>query len=177
MAGGGIPAVPEESTEVPHGQSDTPTRARVANHRTHHATPPRHRPLARRGAGGRGQRLAASERAAAQDAFLAAFLETWTVGSACQAVGISRQTLYRWRREDASFRERYEFTELDVRDLILEEVWRRGVTGWEEPMLWHGRPVLDVEGQPVMRRRYSSRLLLLLARLMLPEFQRPARRR
>lgn len=111
-------------------------------------------------------------REGAQALFLAGFRSRWTVTAGCQLAGVSRQTVYRWIHSDPAFGARYREAEAEVCDQICDELRRRGVEGWLEPVFWAGKPVLDDAGEPVMVRRYSDRCLKLLAQIRLPEYRR-----
>lgn len=89
----------------------------------------------------------------------------------CDRAGVSRQTVYRWIHDDAPFAARFHEAECEVADRILAETWRRGVVGWEEPLVHNGRPILDACDRPVTIRRYSDRCLISLLRLRVPEYR------
>lgn len=55
----------------------------------------------------RGQRYRRCERRDLKKAFLRSFSQSKSVAWTCQAIGVSRNTVYAWMRKDADFRERY----------------------------------------------------------------------
>lgn len=114
-----------------------------------------------------------------REPFLAALRHWPVVQHACNAVGIERSTAYRARLADEGFAKAWdEALEAGV-DRAELEAFRRGVDGYEEPVIDKGRlayayrrevdeegneryvPVLDVNGQPVPLtvRKHSDALL------------------
>jgi hypothetical protein len=127
------------------------------------ATPPRAR---RR----QGVRLTAAERAAAQDKFLAIFAATANVAASCLQAEIDRATVYKWQEHDAPFSVRYHQAELDAQDVVRAAIQRRGVEGWEEVVVSHGK-VVYFKGKPLTIRKYSDACLLALAKARVPEYR------
>lgn len=103
----------------------------------------------------------AAERAAAQDAFLASFATQANVTVAAAVAGVSRQSVYRWRRA-ARFRERWLEAERQADDVIDREIHRRAIEGVEKPVHYKGRRVDTV-------REYSDTLLIFLAKARMPD--------
>lgn len=124
------------------------------------------------------------------DAFLAALRQRPVVQHACDVVGIERSTAYRRRHADKEFAQAWdEAMEAGV-DAAEAEAFRRGVHGYEEPVIDKGRlayryerytepveqpdgtiemaerwrPVLDAHGQPVPLtiRKHSDAMLALV---------------
>lgn len=91
-----------------------------------------------------------------QDAFLAALRRMPIVQHACNAVGIERCTAYRARQADKDFAQRWEEAMEAGIDLAEAEAFRRGVFGFEEPVVYQGRitPVYvvqrDAQGEVVL---------------------------
>jgi len=101
------------------------------------------------------------------DAFLAALRDTPVLGHACDAVGIDRATAWRRRKADPDFDAAVDDAMEKGIDTAEQEAYRRGVIGWQEPVVDRGRlayqiervvgedgqevyrPVLDDSGQPV----------------------------
>lgn len=101
------------------------------------------------------------------DAFLAALRDMPVLGHACDAVGIDRVTAWRRRQSDPDFDEAVQDAMEKGIDTAEAEAYRRGVTGWHEPVVDKGRlalqyrrvvgeggeerfeAVLDGSGQPV----------------------------
>jgi hypothetical protein len=112
-------------------------------------------------------------------AFLAALREKPVVQHACDAVGIERSTAYRARQADKAFADAWaDAMEAGV-DRAESEAFRRGVEGYEEPVVdkgrlayryeryldddggEHWRILLGADGQPVPLtiRKHSDQLL------------------
>lgn len=91
-----------------------------------------------------------------RDAFLAALREWPVVAHACQAVGIERSTAYRAREADEAFAKAWDEAQEDGIDRAEMEAFRRGVVGFEEPVVYKGSipplmaPVFDDDGKPVI---------------------------
>lgn len=111
-----------------------------------------------------GVRLTAAERDAAKARFLAAYEQAGTIRGAARAVGVDRQTVLRWRRADIRFSEAFDGVTEDTNDEVRMEVWRCAIVGWDEPVFWRG-------SQVGVTRRYSDKLLSLLAYARLPEMR------
>lgn len=72
-------------------------------------------------------------------AFLAALRELPVIAHACKAVGIERSTAYRAREADEGFAQAWDEAQEDGIDRAEQEAFRRGVVGFEEPVLDKGR--------------------------------------
>ena len=116
-----------------------------------------------------------------QEAFLAALRQMPVVQYACDAVGIERSTAYRARKADPALAEAWEEAMEAGIDRAEQEAFRRGVHGFEEPVIDKGRlayrytrsvddegkehyaVALDEHGQPVPLtvRKHSDPLLAL----------------
>lgn len=118
-------------------------------------------------------------------AFLAALRELPVIAHACKAVGIERSTAYRAREADQAFADAWDDAVEDGVDRAEQEAFRRGVVGFEEPVLDKGRlayrheryevedvngnreerwrMVLDEQGQPIPLtvKKHSDALLAL----------------
>ncbi len=94
--------------------------------------------------------------------FLDLLRETCNVSKAATMAGFSPKSAYNHRDKDSEFREKWEAVEIEVRDKIEGEIWRRGVEGVERITLYQGKPVATV-------KEYSDRMLELLARGHMPE--------
>jgi hypothetical protein len=109
-----------------------------------------------------------------QDRFLRQFIECGTVRTACELVGIHWSTHYGWLKTDKEYSLRFGEAELLYADGVRDEVHRRGLQGWDEPVIFQGKPSTIGRGKkkrPVTIRKYSDRLLELLARAKCPEFR------
>ena len=75
--------------------------------------------------------------------------------------GCDRRTHYDWLHTDSAYAAAFEQAKAMACDRIEQEIHRRGVEGWDEPV-YHG-------GQQVgVVRRYSDTLLIFLAKGMMP---------
>ncbi len=114
-------------------------------------------------------------------AFLAALRELPVIRHACEAVGIDRVTAWRAKQADEEFAAAWDDAMEEGIDRAEQEAFRRGVVGFEEPVLHQGRLqyvyeryedengqeqyrlVLDANGQPIplTTRKHSDALLAL----------------
>ena len=97
-----------------------------------------------------------------REPFLAALREYPVVQHACTAVGIDRSTAYRARHADEALAKAWdEAMEAGV-DRAEQEAFRRGVVGFEEPVIDKGRlcyaheRYLDDDGQEQWRMRLDA---------------------
>ena len=115
-------------------------------------------------------------------AFLAALRELPVIAHACKAVDIERSTAYRAREADEGFAQAWDEAQEDGIDRAEQEAFRRGVVGFEEPVIdkgrlayryeryldddgaEHYRLMLDEHGQPIPLtvRKHSDALLGLV---------------
>lgn len=123
--------------------------------------------LSREYSGRRGQR-----RKDWSEAFFRVFGLSGNVRLACFACNRSRAMVYRMRKEDKEFGERWELALENVRDRLHEEYVRRAVEGVERYVLASGKVVLDSEGNPMVERVYSDYLLDRLGKAHIPELFR-----
>lgn len=89
------------------------------------------------------------------DAFLAALREYPVLGHACEVVGINRATAWRAREQDAAFAKAVEDALEEGIDRAEKEAFRRGVAGFEEPVVYQGQLT------PVWRRDEHGEILLV----------------
>jgi hypothetical protein len=117
-----------------------------------------------------------------QPAFLAALRAMPIIRHACLAVGIARSTAWRAREADKDFAAAWDDAMADGVDAAEQAAFRRGVEGFEEPVIDKGRlayryeryedemgmeawrMVLDDKGQPVPLtvRKHSDAMLALI---------------
>ena len=106
-----------------------------------------------------------------KEEFLKAYAECAVLAPALKAVGATRADLREWRK-DAEFESRLGESYEDAIDDAEFELRRRGVHGWEEPVLYKGEPVwrrdpdtgdllLDDNFEPIpfTVRKHSDKLL------------------
>jgi hypothetical protein len=115
-------------------------------------------------------------------AYLAALREIPVVAHGCKAVGIERSTAYRAREADEDFAKAWEEAMEEGVDRAEQEAFRRGIVGFEEPVIdkgrlayryeryvdeegvEHYRLLLDDNGQPIPLtvRKHSDAILALV---------------
>jgi hypothetical protein len=115
-------------------------------------------------------------------AFLAALRELPVIKHACAAVGVDRSTAWRARQSDEAFSEAWDEAMEEGIDRAEAEAFRRGVVGFEEPVIdkgrlayryeryvdddgvEHYRLLLDDNGQPIPLtvRKHSDAMLGLV---------------
>jgi len=89
-----------------------------------------------------------------QALFLQAFSMTGIILDGCQAAGISRDTVERWRQEP-KFKALYDKAETDACDRLEREAYRRANTGTQKPVFYQGVECGRVQ-------EYSDTLLIFL---------------
>lgn len=130
-------------------------------------------------------------------AFCAALAETCNVGKACQAVGVSRYTAYKWRKDMPDFADAWDKAMKIGVSALEDEAHRRAFEGVDDPLTHQGRftylyrnrvdedgnPVLDDAGFPIQDpvldeagnhkvaavRKYSDTLAIFLLKAHNPE--------
>lgn len=101
--------------------------------------------------------------------FLEALANCGNVSEAAKAANVSRVWAYDKRKADPSFAAQWE-TALEIAvDSLEGEAWRRGRDGTEEYITCKDGLVLDAEGRPVMQRKYSDTLMVLLLKAHRPD--------
>ena len=110
-----------------------------------------------------GVQLGVEEREVAMSTFLRTFAQTANVMLSARASGIARTTVYYWQEHDTDdFGKRYNVALEEAKESIEAEIYRRGVTGWDEPVYYKGERVDTI-------RRYDHTLLIFLAKGLMPE--------
>ncbi len=112
-----------------------------------------------------GTKLKKGERGRAQKRFLKKFAKDANLAMACRYAGISRSTVYRWIDGNIDgFAPVYKEAEEDAKDAIRAEIYRRGVTGWKEPVFYKGMKVESI-------RKFSDTLLIFEAKRRMPDYR------
>lgn len=94
--------------------------------------------------------------------FLENFKEMCNITQAAKSVGITPRSVYNKKKADPEFTEALAAAELEVKDKIEGEIWRRGVEGTDKAIMFQGKVVGVV-------KEYSDRMLELLAKGHMPE--------
>lgn len=95
-------------------------------------------------------------------AFLDTLRETANVTVAARSVGISPGTVYKHRKDDALFAERWDEAINEAVDMLEAEAHRRAFQGTEEPVFYKGDEVGYV-------RKYSDSLTMFLLKAHRPD--------
>lgn len=88
-----------------------------------------------------------------KDEFLTALSDTANVTRAAEKIGMSRRYMYEVRDTDEEFKKEWQAAETLGLDALEDEVTRRGVEGWEEPVWYQGV-------QCGLVRKFSDSLLM-----------------
>lgn len=117
-----------------------------------------------------------------QGRFLEALANTVSVTAAIAVANTSRTRVYELWKADPAFASAWQEAEEIATDRLEEEA-RRAIEGIAEPLVNAGKLVRDDDGKPVLVRRYSDNLLLVLLKAHRPprrersvRFQLPALR-
>jgi hypothetical protein len=94
--------------------------------------------------------------------FLRAFARHGIISDGTLAAGITYRTFYRWRKEDETFNEDCKTAVTMANDLMEREARRRGVEGFERPIIYQG----EITGEYT---DYSDALLTTLMKGNKPE--------
>lgn len=135
--------------------------------------------------------LSSAQRKEAKSLFLAYLQTDHNVTFACEHAGISRETAYTWKEKDPVFARGWDNAIERVKDVARSSIYRRGILGWDEPVVSMGQAVYEMEpvpgedgkqqwerGKPVMKRgnpllthKWSDSLAALYAKANLPEYK------
>lgn len=96
-----------------------------------------------------------------QAAFLAAFAELGRVNKAAERAGVDRWTHYEWMKTDSDYVEQFQRAELLAFQQAEDELYRRGVEGYDT--------LKTIAGAAVTIREYSDRCLEIYLRGAKPE--------
>lgn len=101
-------------------------------------------------------------------AFFAALRTYPNVSAAAKAAGVSRRAHY--QRLERNPRYKAAFLEVYSQGIeALEDEAVRRAMGIGRPLVYHGVPVVDEEGKPVMTMEYSDTLMLALLKAKKPD--------
>ena len=110
-----------------------------------------------------------------REIFLAALADLPFVSMAAARAGLSRQTVYRMRKQDEAFAAAWDEAIEEAVDAIEAEAYRRALHGYDVYLTCAKGLILDADGKPVMQRRYSDLLLIMFLRAYRPELYRERR--
>lgn len=132
------------------------------------------------------------ERKETKAKFIAFLREDPTVSLACEHIDRDRTTVYEWREKDEDFAKAWDDALERAKDVGRSSIYRRGILGWEEPMVSMGKVVYDEvpdldkdgeqrrdsKGRPMMKPgakvmvpKWSDSLALAWAKANLPEYK------
>ena len=92
-----------------------------------------------------------------KDKLLEQLSRTGNLSASAASVGVTRFAVYKAIERDQDFGERIALAREKACNVLENEMYRRGVEGYDEPIFYQGEEVGSV-------RRYSDKLLQLLAR-------------
>ena len=98
----------------------------------------------------------------AQEAFLQLVGEGWPPARAATAIKVKIRTIESKKARDKDFAEEYRIARRAGAEVLLEEMQRRGVEGFLEPVFYQGKIVGNI-------RKYSDRTLVELTKGAVPE--------
>ncbi len=96
--------------------------------------------------------------------FLQAFAKTGLVNKSAWAADVVPSTITQTRKKHPEFEEMFQLALSDYRESIEQEIHRRAIEGWDEPVYQKGELVGTV-------RRYSDRMLELKAKRHIAEYR------
>lgn len=99
-----------------------------------------------------------------KDQFLESFAKHGIVARACEAAGIDRRQISRWKADDSAFLASYNDALEEAKDKIREEIRRRAEDGWDEDVYQLGKYAGKIH-------RYSDTLLIFHAKALMPEYR------
>lgn len=118
--------------------------------------------------------------------FLRAFAELGSITLAAAAIGMDRGVHYDWKLRIPGYREAFESVADEAAGVLEDEIFRRGKTGWLEPVFAGGKRAMDYEldeqgnpiagpdgkfkARPASIRRHSDACLLAMAAARIPAY-------
>ena len=112
---------------------------------------------------------------AAKRSFIAAFRDTVSVTASCKAAKVLRETVMRWRKDDAFFRGLWEEIQEEAAQTLEDEAIRRAHAGVKRPLFYRGKPMYTGRGKnrrPIHEVEYSDQLLITLLKRYRPHLYR-----
>lgn len=99
-----------------------------------------------------------------RQAFLDALAAGWSITKAAAAAGSCKQRFYELRQADEAFAEQWGLAYDAGTDVLRDEIRRRAVDGWDEPVFQKG-------GQVGVVRKFSDQLLMFEAKRRDPGYR------
>ncbi len=106
-----------------------------------------------------------------QKRFLEALANTGNISQAVALSGTNRSVVYAAKKRDESFAAAWDEALEVATDALEQEARRRAVLGVDEPIVSHGRLIVDDHGNAVTVKRYSDQLLIALLKAHSPKFR------
>ena len=123
-------------------------------------------------------------RALKKKRFLRAFKKYGVIGPACEYADVCRDTVSRWRKKDLDFAKAMQNAFEFAVDEAEAELRKRGLHGWDEPVLYKGEPIFkrdpttgdyllddDFNPIPYTINKRSDRLLEVYTRSHRPQYK------
>lgn len=99
-----------------------------------------------------------------QRLFLEAYAKHANILVSARAAGIHRSTVYDWQEHDQDFSFAFNLAKEDAKDVLREEIYKRGKEGWNEEVYQFGLLAGTVH-------KYSDTLLIFHAKALMPEYR------
>lgn len=85
--------------------------------------------------------------------------------------GVARSTVYNWQETDSAFAQQFAEATEDANDFIDDEIVRRAVHGYQEPVVSNGKLIYGDDGRPLTVTKYSDTLMQMLAKSRMPKYR------
>lgn len=85
-------------------------------------------------------------------------------------IGVDASTVAKHRKEDPVFRQMLEEAMEAFCNSLVAEAHRRGIKGLRRGLYYKGKPTRDDKNNPVFEKHYSDKMLELLLKRYIPEF-------
>lgn len=120
---------------------------------------------------GNGGPKTAEHRKLAKTWFITSLKQDPNVSLACDNAFIARKTAYQWREKDEAFADEWESALERTKDVARSSIYKRGILGWDEPVVAQGRVAVDEDGNRLLVHKWSDSLAALYAKANLPEYK------
>jgi len=89
--------------------------------------------------------------------------ETGNVSVSAKKSGISRSDVYAERKQNEDFAAAWREAEHEAKEALISEARRRATEGYEEPIVYAGKVVVDPQtGDVIVKKKYSDSLMMFL---------------